>query len=71
MQAKPQKETLLDDEVSHNLKKNIIDRLIKERHINLDEALILFTEPKIIIKNQPKTFVEAELKMMVKKQANY
>jgi hypothetical protein len=71
MQAKPQKETLLDDEVSHNLKKNIIDRLIKERHIDLDEALILFTEPKIIIKNQPKTFVEAELKMMVKKQANY
>lgn len=71
MQAKPQKETLLDDEVSHNLKKDIIDRLIKERHINLDEALILFTEPKIIIKNQPKTFVEAELKMMVKKQANY
>jgi hypothetical protein len=71
MQAKPQKETLLDDEVSHNLKKDIIDRLIKERHIDLDEALILFTEPKIIIKNQPKTFVEAELKMMVKKQANY
>jgi|688.fasta_scaffold1177466_2 hypothetical protein len=72
MEAKPQKETLLDDEVSYNLKKKIIDRLVKDRHVDLDEALILFTEPKIIINRQPKTFVEAELNtMMVKKQRSY
>jgi hypothetical protein len=67
MKAKPQKETLIDDEVSYNAKKAIIDRLVRDRHVDLDEALILFTEPKIIVKEQPKTFVEAELKMMVKK----
>ena len=71
MEARPQKESLLDDEVSYNAKKAIIDRLVKDRHVDLDEALILFTEPKIIIKQQPKTFVEAELKMMVKKQRSY
>lgn len=72
MKAKPQKETLLDDEVSYNAKKAIIDRLVKDRHVDLDEALILFTEPKIIINRQPKTFVEAELNtMMVKKQRSY